>query len=272
VKSFHPTFKGIHFKTYGTKQKPALIFLHGFMGSGEDWEEIISYMHRDYYCITADLPGHGHSLDLKALGDVWSFNKLSQRLDALFSFLNLSAVNLVGYSMGGRIAIYYTNKYKSRVNRLVIESASPGLKLKNERENRLKNDRRLAETLRITNLVQFISDWYDQPVFAGLKHHPEYKNMVTRRGKNNRDLLVKSLKTFSTAKQPYLLNTLISFQNPLALFCGDKDLKFTELMIFLKKELPGSRLYIMKNCAHNSHFENPNLFAEHLKEFLSLQV
>ena len=44
---------------HGIDREETILFLHGFMGSGKDWEVIIHYFVDRYNCITIDLPGHG---------------------------------------------------------------------------------------------------------------------------------------------------------------------------------------------------------------------
>ena len=46
----------------GCKSKPTLVFLHGFLGSSTDWNETVSLLQDDFYCVTIDLPGHGDSI------------------------------------------------------------------------------------------------------------------------------------------------------------------------------------------------------------------
>jgi len=48
-----------HYLTAGNPDESIVVFLHGFMGSSNDWKQVISFLKKDFYCIALDLPGHG---------------------------------------------------------------------------------------------------------------------------------------------------------------------------------------------------------------------
>ena len=68
-------------------------------------------------------------------------------LETLFTSFAPDRFILVGYSMGGRVALAYTVRYPKRVSTLILESSSPGLKTEEEREERRAADKRLAERI-----------------------------------------------------------------------------------------------------------------------------
>jgi 2-succinyl-6-hydroxy-2,4-cyclohexadiene-1-carboxylate synthase len=54
----------LRFQVRGDQSNPAILFLHGFLGLGEDWSEIAQDLTQDHFCILPDLPGHGQSREL----------------------------------------------------------------------------------------------------------------------------------------------------------------------------------------------------------------
>lgn len=100
---------------------PTLLFLHGFLGNGEDWLPLMDALSLTFRCISVDLPGHGHSTTEESVGDyelepkkqnedseddAWSVQGLASALSLLVEKLGDENVVLVGYSMGARIALH----------------------------------------------------------------------------------------------------------------------------------------------------------------------
>lgn len=81
----------------GSLEKPPLLFLHGFLGSKEDWREVAVHLQETHCCYAIDLPGHGES------------QQQSHILESLFTTylsLKLPPCPLIGYSLGGRLALF----------------------------------------------------------------------------------------------------------------------------------------------------------------------
>ena len=112
------------------KKGPGLpiVFLHGFLGTSSDWEPVCSFL-PDCHCIGIDLPGHGKS----------PFTKT-------FDF-DIEKCHLIGYSMGGRLAMGYAAKYPERIASLTVIAGHPGLISPEEKRLRLEADARWAKLL-----------------------------------------------------------------------------------------------------------------------------
>ena len=128
------------------KNLPSIVFLHGFTGSTASWREIIKLLEGKYSTIAVDLTGHGKSSSPEDVNR-YSMEQQVEDLEELFTALSLDQFILVGYSMGGRIALAYTVNYPDRVSSLILESSSPGLKTEKERIERKAADKRLAEKI-----------------------------------------------------------------------------------------------------------------------------
>ena len=81
--------------------------------------------------VAVDLTGHGKTAVPEDINR-YSMEQQVEDLEALFDMLSLERFTLVGYSMGGRVALAYTVQYPERVSSLILESASPGLKTAEE--------------------------------------------------------------------------------------------------------------------------------------------
>ena len=122
----------IAYEFKGNKNGPVILFIHGFLGSRKDWYDIIPYFKDQYHCLLIDLPAHGESkssLDQR----LYSFDHLALSIVKLLDKLKIKKCYLVGYSMGGRLALYLAIYFFERFYRVVLESASPGLDIEEER-------------------------------------------------------------------------------------------------------------------------------------------
>jgi 2-succinyl-6-hydroxy-2,4-cyclohexadiene-1-carboxylate synthase len=255
----------------GNPDKPLIIFLHGFMGNIHEFDEAIKLLSDDFYYLTIDLPGHGET---QVLGDDKFFNmqNTAQALIELLDKLNIPKCFLVGYSMGGRLALYLALHFPERFAKVILESASPGLATELERLERVKKDeqiaRKLIRTLEVGDFLNFLSHWYEQPIFGSIKNHPGYSQMIQMRLKNNPSELAKSLRFMGTGCQPSLWEKLKDNKNPLDLLVGEKDEKFVAINIEMTKVCDFCQLNIISNAGHNIHFEKTYEFVNQIKNFL----
>lgn len=213
-----------------------IVFLHGFLGCAADWLPVVQHLHRT--CIAVDLPGHGAT----SWTPVDISNLLSQALPASF--------HLVGYSLGGRIAMRLAHLFPKRLASLTLLSAHPGLVSQAERTERLLHDQKWAEKLRTIPFDEFLTAWYDQPIFSSLKNNPEW--MQQRRKNQNRESLAHALIEWSLGFQP-------RFALPHAkILYGTLDQKFVTLFC----DWPNA--IAIPNAGHVLHLEAPKQVARHL--------
>lgn len=270
-----------HYTITGNKQQPVVLFLHGFLGNGDDFKTSISQLSSHYYCLTIDLPGHGKT---QVLGgdDYYTMAKTAAGLIDFLNHLNLKQCNLIGYSMGGRLALYLTLYFPEYFQRVILESSSPGLKTKTEQLQRLKFDQNLAKSLEnlaysslepnrtpeFTTFQEFLNWWYHQPLFQSLKNHPEFPNILQQRLNNNPQELAKSLRYMGTGKQPSLWEKLSQNQVPLLLLVGEYDVKFQKINQEMANSSSLMQLQIIPNCGHNIQIENRTVWVNTILNFL----
>ncbi|MEM1369815.1 MAG: 2-succinyl-6-hydroxy-2,4-cyclohexadiene-1-carboxylate synthase [Cyanobacteria bacterium P01_H01_bin.15] len=257
-----------HVQTYGKQTHPPLVFLHGFMGSGQDFTDAIANLVGKYFCVTVDLPGHGLT---KVWGDetAYRMENTGAALIGLLQTLNLEKCNLVGYSMGGRLALYLALIFPDYFNRVCLESASPGLQTAEQRDRRVQHDLELAKKLETQGFETFVHQWYAQPLFASARQHSSFAQMISRRLGNNPLNLAMSLRNLGTGVQPNLWQKLSRLALPMLLLTGERDLKFVTLNRQMSAHSGQMRLETAPKCGHNIHLENVALFVQKLNRFLS---
>ena len=257
-----------HYSFRGDRAKPLILFLHGFMGDSHEFNEVISLLSDPFCYLTVDLPGHGRT---KVMGgeECYTMSNTAHALINLLDQLNVKQCFLVGYSMGGRLALYLTLHFPQRFSRIVLESASPGLKTQGDRLERIQRDFELAKRLEECNFSTFLANWYIQPLFASLKNHQNFDSLKQTRLQNNPFELAKSLRNLGTGCQPSLWDKLKNNKNPLLLLVGEYDAKFIAINSEMAKLCPFAQLEIVRNCGHNIHFEDPKTFVENVWSFLT---
>jgi pimeloyl-ACP methyl ester carboxylesterase len=108
----------LYFETHGTGQP--LILLHGGLGSGEMFGPTLTELAQQHQVITVDLQGHGRTADIDRPIDI---RLMADDIAALIDHLKLDKPDVVGYSLGGGVALFTALKYPDKVRRLVVASA-----------------------------------------------------------------------------------------------------------------------------------------------------
>jgi 2-succinyl-6-hydroxy-2,4-cyclohexadiene-1-carboxylate synthase len=260
------------FHSIGKNTNPPLLFLHGFMGRGADWLPIAGHCADQFYCLLPDLPGHGHNLNLPSSQPL-DFELMADGVDRLISQLKLDAVHLVGYSMGGRIALYTALKYPHRIKSLILEGASPGIQADQARHERAALDDQHALRLQTEGMAAFIEAWYNMPLFQSLHHYPQLLHQVKQQRKqNDPDWMAKIISELSPGRQPPLWSQLGALAMPVLLMAGALDQKYSKMAGAMAEQIPKAAVKIIPASGHNVHLERPAEFARLVTTFLSSET
>ncbi len=254
-------------RMHGSPKNPAVLMLHGFLGCKEDWEEAAKALSDDYYVVTMDLPGHGKSV-AEIADEFYSMSGSARAVVELLDQAGMDRCSIIGYSMGGRLALYLAARYPDRVSSAVIESASPGLRTDEERRSRRSSDHALAEKLLSRDLDEFLSDWYAQPLFEPLKRCSHFKEVMKRRLAGNPQGLARSLRMMGTGVQPSLWEELARIRIPMLFLAGGLDAKFRDLAEEMAHRCPAGRALIVDGVGHTVHVEASEPFPGIVRRFL----
>jgi len=250
-----------------------ILYLHGFIGGKEDWTEIAERVGAQYTHLPVDLPGHGTTAPMMApqLTDHdFTMTGCASLVVRLLDDLHVERCHLVGYSMGGRLALYLLVHHGDRFHKAVVESASPGLETENERRARLDHDFHLARRLEDEPIDTFLKDWYAQQLFATMdRQGARFAALLARRRRAQPGGLARSLRLMGTGAQPSLWEDLGRIEAPLLLVTGERDTKFTAIAERTAPLCPKAVTAIIPHAGHNVHFERPDVYAHTLEEFLA---
>jgi 2-succinyl-6-hydroxy-2,4-cyclohexadiene-1-carboxylate synthase len=270
--------------TLGNPKNPPLVFLHGFLGSGKSWREILRInklskqsrngdinvaLQEQYFCILPDLPGHGENTKLDFNATI-SFDFVTDWLFRLLDEIPAPKIHLAGYSLGGRVALYFATRYPERIHSLVLESANPGIVDETERTRRLAEDSARAESILKDGMSAFVDSWYRMPLFASLKNHPKTLSAIKEAAKQNDPRwMAKVIYELSPGLQTPLWDSLSKLSFPVLLIAGAKDEKYVQVMQKMAEQIPSAKKNILPEAGHNVHAEQPEMYIELLKIFLS---
>ena len=229
----------------------------------------MSNLETAFHCIAIDLPGHGETRFPEGTKQI-GLPACARSIIHYFDAACIEACHLVGYSMGGRLALYLALHHSKRIKKIVMESGSPGLANEAEREVRRQHDGELARRLESGNIDGFLKEWYDQPLFTTIKQRPSLLDMMFRsRLENSPSGLARSLRDMGTGTQPNLWPMLSTGHCPLLLLVGQEDKKFRDIANQIVQLYPRSELAVAERCSHNIHLEAPEFFSQTIRTFFS---
>ncbi len=237
---------------------PPLVLLHGFTGSLENWRPLVDNLKDHYTLLTVDLLGHGQTA---APPDAhrYSMASVAEDVIGLIDATIGKSCHLLGYSMGGRLALYIAVHYPAKINVLILESASPGLSTELERAPRRQRDDELASWIETEGIERFVDYWEKLPLFASQQRLPTdiRARLRSQRLKNNPVGLANSLRGMGTGAQPSLWDKLRLLEIPALLLVGVLDTKFVGIAQQMYDLLPQAQLQIIPDAGHTLHLEAP---------------
>ena len=259
---------GIYLNVEVTGEGPALLLLHGFTGNMETWEPFLE----DWWGfkkVSVDIIGHGAS-DSPPDHGRYGMGEAVQDLLALLDQLGIQRTGLLGYSMGGRLALHLALAAPERLWALVLEGASPGIEDAAEREARRESDQSLAEDLGRLGLEAFVDRWQAQPLFASQSRLPAevFERQRRQRLASSPVGLANSLRGMGAGSQEYLLPHLERLDIPTLLIAGEHDKRYSALARELESVLPDAVAEIIPGAGHAAHLEQPVRFSREVFGFL----
>jgi 2-succinyl-6-hydroxy-2,4-cyclohexadiene-1-carboxylate synthase len=232
---------------------PNLVLLHGFTNTGASWDDVMAALPERYRPLAPDLRGHGSSSDLRPV-----------TLRAVVADLSTAATGpfeLVGYSMGGRLALHVALALPARVRRLVLIGASPGIADPGARERRRAADERLADEVEQMTIEAFADRWARTAVLAD---QPADVQAAVRaqRLRSTPAGLAAALRGLGTGALPSLWERLDELAIPVDLIVGERDAKFRATAEEMATGLRDARLHVVGGAGHAVHLEAPRAVAE----------
>ncbi|WP_300670368.1 alpha/beta fold hydrolase [Soonwooa sp.] len=215
----------IYYETYG--EGPALVLLHGNGGSISDFYKQIPFFEKHYKVIAIDTRGQGRSTNLSKQD--YSYEGFANDLFEVVKQLNLSKINIVGWSDGGNTGLIFAKNHPELVDKLVTIGANLSPKGVDESLlNDFKNDFENEDNMGDKRLLKLM---LTQP-----KLSPEDVNAI---------------------------------KVPTLVVAGETDIVKKEHTELIQKSLPNSELLIVKNAGHYVPFEQSKILNNEILKFLT---
>jgi pimeloyl-ACP methyl ester carboxylesterase len=255
---------------------PAVLFIHGLLGSQRHWTHLVEGLSSDQRVVTPDLFGHGGSA--KPTGD-YSLGAHAATLRDLLDSLGIGRVTLVGHSLGGGIAMQFWYLFPERVERLVLVS-SGGL---GRDVSLLLRSAVLPGSEWVLPIIA--SSWVRTPLEAAGR-------TLARVGWRSRPELVEAWRGFASlgdkeSRRAFLATTravidpggqTVSALNhlptsvtvPTLIVWGARDRIIPASHAATVGQLiDGSRIELFERAGHFPHLDEPERFAQLLREFIA---
>lgn len=238
--------------------RPPVLLLHGFLGKGADWRAVRAGLPAAWDVRAPDLPGHGAAVGLADYS-------MDGAADLALAGVDGPA-DVVGYSMGGRLALHVAVTRPQAVGRLVLVAASPGIRAEPDRAARRALDGARAAAI-AADLPAFLDRWYRMPLFASLPDGLR-RRLAAERAHNDPAELAASLAGMGTGVQPWHGDGLAGISAPTLAVAGALDPKFVRLARDMARA-PAVEAAVVPGAGHSLPSEAPDALAALLTRFLA---
>ncbi len=178
-------------------------------------------------------------------------------------------LDLIGYSQGGRLALYAAARNVLKLRTLTVISAQAGFEGR-ARSQRLRADEELAARIEREGSEWFAEHWAQLPLFAGLRQRrPELaRQLGAARRRHDPAHLAAQLRGMGAAAEPPFWSRLDAIEVPTMVIAGAEDERYVAYARRLAQILPHCSLEIVPDAGHVVHLEQPErvarLLARHL--------
>lgn len=255
-----------------------VLFLHGFSGSSLSWAGIAG-LGSHVRAIVPDLPGHGGTgweEEPGGRGDAppdprprASVERTADDLAVIVRRLGADRADVVGYSMGARIALRLAIAHPEVVGRLVLEAPSAGFDDSASRAERTAADAERARFVVSEGVEAFAERWEAEPVLAGeaaLPAEVRARQAAIRRSHAPLGLAASLVYAGQGAMEP-LCDRLPQIAAPTLVVIGTDDPARARAQE-VAAAIPGARLVLVPGAGHAPHLERPDRFHALLFDFL----
>jgi 2-succinyl-6-hydroxy-2,4-cyclohexadiene-1-carboxylate synthase len=243
----------------------AVTLLHGFTLGGASWDDLVSRLPEGWRFIAPDLRGHG-----RARVAPCTMDDCAADLVALWDRLGVDRSHVVGYSMGGRLALHVAVNLPERTRSLLTIGAHAGL-TGDARESRKRRDEELAERIDTAGLETFVHYWESLPMWAGVARRGAgfVAGLHALRMSNTPAGLAASLRDMGAGAMEPLWDRLETIRVPSTFVAGEHDLAFVDAALRMAEHVSDWRFRTVPDSGHAAQFEKPDetaaILADHLR-------
>jgi 2-succinyl-6-hydroxy-2,4-cyclohexadiene-1-carboxylate synthase len=241
--------------------------LHGFLGSADDWDSFSLEARCVKYDLFSPLSNVDPAFGLIELGDWVNTMACAQPLPRV----------LLGYSLGGRIALHALIQSPQSWMAAIIVSANLGFRVldqSSERQERIKSDENWARKFETGQWKEVVGEWDAQPVFCqqnlGHSRKDSAERMLPVRFEKDfsRMRLANSLRNCSLGHQMDLRPALRQLQVPILWISGEQDAKYRSIAQEAAELNPRFKSVVIPGGGHRVPWEKSKEFAQSVVDYL----
>lgn len=235
-----------------------VILLHGFCGGADAWHPTLGHLCRAHDVIAPDWPGYGRNRDAAPLQSV---AEMAEHVIALADALGLPRFHVIGHSMSGFVVQQLLIDHPGRIGRAVLYGSCLAMKRTGRFESAADTVDRLKREGVDATVERIAATW-----FAEGAAHPAYVACV-QVGKGM--TMDAALAAMSACRDVDYTGRLGAVSSKVLVLIGERERTSPpEAALQLARELPGSSLCILPDCAHAAHLDRPDLFNQVVVQFL----
>lgn len=245
-----------------------VIFCHEFAGGYESWEPQVAHFSRQYKVVTWNARGYPPS-DVPETVDAYSQDNSIEDLRAVMDALDIPTAHLVGFSMGGNIALNFAFKYPERATSLVIAGTGSGSMDPDSFRKRLDEFATALETHGMAGMEDYTRG--PQRVQYMQKDPEGWRRFAELFAGHSATGAALTFRGVLSQRPPIveLVPRLQQLQAPTLILTGDEDDPCIEPALLMKQHIPRSGLSIFPRTGHTINLEEPDLFNQSIQSFLN---
>ncbi len=254
---------GLQVEQRGSGSAPPLVLLHGFTQTGRLWGAFGDLLAQDRALVCVDLPGHAGSDTVRA--DLPATAALVR--DAALAAIGTGPCDLLGYSLGARVALHVVTGTDLNVGRLILIGGTAGMEDPVGRQKRREADEATAAALEDAgNVEAFIEKWVSSPMFVRLADAAQ----TDERLRNTATGLASSLRLAGTGTQEPLWDRIPDLAPALLALAGSDDTRFAAHALRLAHAAPRGTASLIPGGGHAVHLAQPDIVGRLVRHWLAM--
>ena len=255
----------LHLLDWGGEGRTPLMLLHGFTGNAHAWDTLSIALQPHFHVYAVDQRGHGDSDPTDVYNPAVAFDDISGIVDQL----HLAAFVLVGLSMGGRNAMYYTAKRPEKIQKLVIVDIGPEISKRAAQPSSGPPEPDTWESIE-----QAAQHLYRGNPYPGI-HYYRWVASNSLKQRSDGAIVWKWHPSVKERRSQLDLDwwaLLRTIATPTLVLRGESSpILDRDVAERMAKELPNGRFVEIPRAVHTLHEDNPEAVLAALGEFLELQ-
>ena len=248
----------VYYEVHGEGE--SLILLHGLGSSTRDWQFQLDDFARNYRVVMLDLRGYGQTDHPPG---PFSIQQMSEDVIALVDHLEISSFYLLGYSMGGAVALQLAVDNANRVDRLIVVNSQPDFIPKKWRQ---KLEYRMRKMVVGALGVQRLAPVIAKRLFPDSNQQDLRDLLIDRYSENDAHAYLATLDALAIWS---VESRLCDLHMPTLFITAVHDYTSVQDKKRYVDQIPNARMVVVENSRHGTPLDQPMIFRDHVLDFLS---